>query len=135
MLDQWFTLHPGEHAVSVKDTWNIYSTEITYNLAIIAYEIVAPVDWTFRFACDLLSWHWSTSIYAYFGLYINDVYITEVSTNLNSYTYKYIDRLIQEWDNIKFRLRTSHASYQGSMDNMVVKSWWYLPSSWYFTVI
>lgn len=135
MEDQGFSLQAGDKEVSIKDTGNIYTTEITYDLWVIAYEVIAPETGTFRFACDLRSGNSSSSVYAYMGLYINDVYITETNTNLDDYTLKYIDYFVQKGDNIKYRLRTSHVSYSASMDNMVVKSWGYLPDTSYFTVV
>jgi hypothetical protein len=135
MADLWFSLQPGEKEISVKNTSNIYTTEITYDLWVIAYEVIVPETGTYRFACDLQSWNSSSSIYGYFGLYINDVYITEVNTNLDSYTPKYIDRFVQKGDNIKYRLRSSHVSYNASMDNKVVKTGWYLPDTAYVTVV
>lgn len=124
MQDHGYSLVAGETIINI-DTSYDYSSLDTHTKV---YEVEIQKDGTYRFASEIRSGNSSTSVYSYMGLYKNDVYISEVNTNLDSYDYKYIDHACVKWDKMSLRHRTNNVSYQSSIRNKSVRTAGFIPS-------
>lgn len=124
MQDHGYGLVAGDTIIDI-ETATEYTSLDTYSKV---YEVKIEQDGVYRFASDLYSWNTSTSVYGYMALYKNWVYVTEVSNNLNSFEYKYIDHTCVKGDIMSLRFKTNNVSYQAWIRNKSVRTAWFIPS-------
>lgn len=117
----------GEVELTTMETTQTSSDQESYDLTDIKYEVNIKARGTYGFRADLASGDSSSNVYWYFGIYVNDVFIAEASQQAISFSTKTHKIFVEKWDNVKFYLRTSHASEPAQIKNLVVVTGGYVP--------